>query len=295
MSSEPHSLGHLLSRRTAGGAAASLRAVGRSAVRLVRGAEPAEIPAPLVGGPFEEVQTDVGPFWMLVSDEVMRPYMLVQGRWEQETAELLRKLIRPGCRFLDVGANVGYFSVLAATAAQGVTVDAVEPHPVICDLLRTNIWLNHVEARVWNVALGRDRRFITMSSPPLNPGDSRVGTTGSVGDLIVPIVSADELFPDVGFDVVKVDVQGWEPEVVLGMERVVRDSPGIVLVVEFFPTALRERGLEPEEVLHRYVASGYEISVHDEWGLGACELRDVVDHCDTAGVHGQVNLVLRRP
>jgi FkbM family methyltransferase len=256
--------------------------------------EPVDLPPVLHGGPFEQVQADVGSFWVLASDEVMRPYIAERGQWEEATAELLRSLIRPGCRFLDVGANFGYFTMFAHHLVGDVHVDAVEPHPVLCDLLRANLWLNDCHAQVWNVALGNQRMLIPMSSPPMNPGDSRVGASATGAELVVPILSADDLFVGRSFDVVKIDVQGWEPDVIVGMERIVRDSPGIVLVVEFFPTALRERGLEPEEVIERYRRLGCHIAVHDDWGLGNCELDDVVAHCDSGGRDGQVNLVLRR-
>jgi len=248
-----------------------------------------------VGGPFEEVTTDVGPFWMLTADEVMRPYMLERGRWDEATGDLLRTLIRPGCRFLDVGANVGYFSVLAHRHAPGVEVDAVEPHPVNYSMLDANLWVNGVPGRRWRVGLGDEHRMLPMSSPPMNPGDSRVGQHSPDGryDLVVPVMTADELFSGRSFDVVKVDVQGYEPEVLLGMQRIVRESPGIVLVIEFFPTPLRDRGLEPPEVLARYRAMGFSLAVHDDWGLGKCAVEDVVAHCDSAGPNGQVNLVLR--
>ena len=70
------------------------------------------------GGPFERIETDLGPLWMQTSDEVMRPYLLRRKAWEESTGALLRRLLRPGARFLDVGANVGYFSLFVAPARQ---------------------------------------------------------------------------------------------------------------------------------------------------------------------------------
>ena len=88
----------------------------------------------------------------------------------------------------------------------------------------------------------------------MNPGDSRIGirTPDNRYDLIVPVLSADELLAGRTFDVAKITVQGFEPEVVLGMQRIVRESPAIVLVVDFWPSAIEDRGLDPLEVLDRY-------------------------------------------
>ena len=288
VSSEPG-----LPGRPAQFAAAGARAL-RRAVRVDQSSTPTVLPT-LQGGPFEQVDTDVGTLWMLTSDEVMRPYMLERGRWDEATGDLLRTLVRPGCRFLDVGANVGYFSVFAHKLAKGIQVDSVEPHPVIHSLLEANLWANDVPARQWRVALAAERRMLPMSSAPMNPGDSRVGQSSSDGryDLVVPVLPADQLFAGRSFDVVKIDVQGFEPEVILGMEQVVRNSPGIVLIIEFWPAPLRERGLQPHDVLERYRQLGYSMAVHDEWGLGKCAVEDVVEYCDSAGPNGQVNLILR--
>jgi FkbM family methyltransferase len=278
----------------------AVRSGGHSALRRVaayaRDDGPA-LPSPVLhGGPFEQVPTDQGLFWMQVSDEVMRPYLIRRGSWEESTAALLGRLLRPGARFLDVGANVGYFSVLAHRLARAIQIDSIEPHPVLYSLLQANLWANGVPARLHNVALAETRRLLPMSSPPMNPGDSRVGVLSPDNryDLVVPVVTADELFPRRSFDVVKIDVQGYEPEVILGMERLVRDSPGIVLVAEFFPTSLTDRGLDPSEVLDRYRHLGFRIAINDDGGTGTCTAENVLEHCRTAGPNGQVNLILTR-
>ena len=108
------------------------------------------------------------------------------------------------------------------------------------------------------------------------------------------MIRADDLFPGRSFDVVKIDVQGFEPDVILGMERIVSDSPAIVLVLEFWPAALTDRGLDPSEVLDRYRQLKFHISVHDDGGTGTCTADEVLEHCQSAGVDGQVLLILQR-
>lgn len=129
----------------------------------------------------------------------------------------------------------------------------------------------------------------------MNPGDSRVGvhTPDERYDLVVPVLPADELLVGRTYDVVKIGVQGYEPEVVLGMERIIRESPAIVLVVDFWPLALIDRGLDPLEVLDRYRQMGLHIAVNDDGGTGTCTAENVVEHCRSAGPNGQVNLILR--
>ena len=107
------------------------------------------VPRPLEWDQFEPVDVDAGTIWISRQDQVMRPFMQKAGSWEPEEGALLRSLLRPGERFLDIGANVGYFSVLLAKAVPGITIDAVEPDPNNVRALEFNLWVNRVVARVW--------------------------------------------------------------------------------------------------------------------------------------------------
>jgi hypothetical protein len=91
--------------------------------------------------PVLQVQTDVGYLWAHRDDQVVRPYMETPGLWEPRLAALLRSRLRAGSTFLDVGANIGYFSVLAAQCMgpDGLVV-AVEPDPGSVAVLRGNLW-----------------------------------------------------------------------------------------------------------------------------------------------------------
>jgi FkbM family methyltransferase len=271
-------------------------AVMRRAAAMV-GVDRTAPPSPFSdGGPFEQIETEVGSLWMQVSDEVMRPYLLRRKAWEESTGALLKRLLGPGARFLDVGANVGYFSMFVHSLQRDIEIDAIEPHPIHHCLLEANLWANRVAARIHNTALGETRRLAPMSSAPMNPSDARLGihNPDERYDLVVPVITADELFARRTFDVVKIHVQGFEPEVVLGMERIVRQSPAITLVVAFWPTALTDRGLDPSHVLDGYRRLGFHIAVNDPEGTGTCSADEVTEHCRSAGPNGQVNLILTR-
>jgi len=171
------------------------------------------IPSALSGDAFERVATDVGDLWVSTQDQVMRHYLRTRAAWEEHEANLLRQLIRPGCRFLDIGANIGYFSLLAARCGAG-SVDAVEPHPGLLQLLRFNLWMNRTPACIWPVALDTERRGLPLSSSRNNLGDTRVEHVQKEAsyDLVVPALPGDELFHGRSFDVMKIDVQGnvWD-------------------------------------------------------------------------------------
>jgi FkbM family methyltransferase len=254
---------------------------------------PGGVPSALSGDAFERVTTDVGDLWISTQDHVMRHYLRTRAAWEEHEADLLRQLITPGCRFLDVGANIGYFSLLAARCGAG-SVDAVEPHPGLLQLLRFNLWMNRAPASVWPVALDTERRGLPLSSSRNNLGDTRVEHVQKEAsyDLVVPALPGDELFHGRSFDVMKIDVQGWELDVLTGMQGVIRDSPSVRIVAEFWPTAIRQRGLDPLRVLEDYRSLGLDVAVQRNEQLDRLDLEGIVRLCDGAGVQGYVNLLL---
>ncbi len=241
----------------------------------------------------EAIATDAGELWITRTDGAIRPYLLRRGAWEEDEGTLLRSLLHPGCRFLDVGANIGYFSLLAHRAMPGISIDAVEPNPEMVRLLRWNAWRNGVPVRVWPYALDTAAGRLSMSAPEVNVGDGRVGPADRPGAFAVEAIAGDDLFTGRGFDVVKVDVQGWEREVLRGMRRVLAASPGVTLLVEFWPQALCERGVEPYEVLEEYRATGFDVVTQVGAGLRRLDDDGIMLVCTEAGVHGQVNLLLR--
>ena len=120
------------------------------------------------------------------------------------------------------------------------------------------------------------------------------GSDGEPAGWIVPAASGDELFGDRAFDLVKVDVQGWEFEVLLGLDGVLSRSPGVHIVTEFWPTALRASDRSPTDILSRYRQLGYRIRVSAGDDLLQMSDAEVVNLCDTGGPDGQVNLLLER-
>jgi FkbM family methyltransferase len=276
---------------------------------LARGSSEPSIPPPLPDGEFELVEVDAGGFWMSRNDEVMRPFMQRAKTWEPEEGRLLRSFVRPGCRFLDIGANIGYFSVLIGNAAPGVIVHSVEPDPGNVKALRFNLWNNRVPATVWPLALDNRDRHLHLSGNAHNLGDLRsarvspaavdeppeaLDPEGPPSGWIVPAASGDELFANQTFDLVKVDVQGWEFEVLLGLDSVLSRSTGVHIVTEFWPAPLRATDRSPADLLARYRQLGYRIRVSVGDNLVQMSDTEVVELCDSGGPDGQVNLLLER-
>jgi FkbM family methyltransferase len=167
------------------------------------------------------------------------------GRYEPEVTATLRKVLAPGATLIDIGANVGWFSLLGASiVGPSGHVVAVEPNPRNVALLRESVKDNGFEnVDVLPVALaerqgvaaletdGSNGRVIPIDGPPPETMEA---------SFVVATYPLDELLDDVGtsrVDVMKIDVEGAEPLVLLGATKTISQRRP-VLISEFYPMAL---------------------------------------------------------
>jgi FkbM family methyltransferase len=194
---------------------------------------------------------------------------LLQGHYEPGSKELLECLLHSGMVVLDVGAHIGYYTLLAArlVGPEG-QVYAFEPEPENYALLEKNVVLNGyhnvklipkaVADRAGSVKLfistqGNDRHSVFQNPRSLKHEASRE----------VAAVSLDEFLENVGWphvDLVKLDIEGAEPLALDGMRRLL-DQPGeLKLIVEFAPESLQNGGTSPETFLEKLSGLGLTLS-----------------------------------
>lgn len=223
-------------------------------------------PDSLNPGVVVDVATDVGPLFMHADDRVMTPFIRHHGVWEASEARFLRATLARGATLVDVGANVGYFSVLGSELV-GPTgrVIAIEPEPRNVSLLKANLWRNGCDNTViLPIAAYRDRGFLPLSFNEDNRGDHQVARHGSV-DLLVPCARLDDLLADIHVDFVKIDTQGVDHDVVEGLSGLIQ-SDRVPIMCEFWLDGLEERGVDPLEVAGSYERLGFELALLEEAG-----------------------------
>jgi FkbM family methyltransferase len=191
------------------------------------------------------------------------------GTYEPEVCEVIQSR-RPGETMLDIGANVGYFTLLMARYAgrQGKVI-AFEPIPAVHALLSENLRLNNcTQVRAECMALADVEASGTMRSEP--EPDSPVPFTARLaddGDCEVTVGTVDGYVEAAGLkrlDFVKIDVEGAEDRVIRGMTRTLRTfSPDILVEIH------RDDGT-PSETLERLREMGYELSRLDRTGQAPC-------------------------
>ena len=206
-------------------------------------------------------------------DMVMTPQLVVYRQWEAELSALLPTLCPPGSVFVDVGANFGYFTCLLASRmgrSPGSRVIAVEPNPEMARLLEINIAINWSIApvRLERVAAAAEsgERILHVPGERAANGSLAAGSASGGGDAVermrrfaVPALPLDILLRDEPrLDLLKVDVEGFEPEVFRGAADILA-RPGLRVVCEWSQHQLRSAGFDPMEVPSMLRAHGFRL------------------------------------
>lgn len=176
--------------------------------------------------------------------------------------QLLEKLVEPGMQVLDVGANIGLYSLLLARLAGRIgCVLAFEPEPNLFAILRENCVSNNATNIVaFPCALGRVKRLASFHRSAFNSGDNRLGhALGEDNALEVRVERFDDLQPNSKPDFVKIDVQGHELAALSGMERALSANPNVRVFFEFSPSALRKAETDPDQLLEFFRERGFAL------------------------------------
>lgn len=166
--------------------------------------------------------------------DLIQGQVLYSGVYEPEVTQLFEQELRPGDQFIDIGANVGYYSVLAQ--ARGASVIAFEPDPLSAAVWRLNCRLNGAQDRMHlvQVGLGQTNGELPFHRTAVgNTGRSGFRTSDGISCFTVAVQTLDALAADLGLRagaVWKMDVEGFEGEVLQGARcSLARTPPRLVL------------------------------------------------------------------
>jgi FkbM family methyltransferase len=195
----------------------------------------------------------------------------VDGRYEPNEMYAMAMLIRPGMCVVDIGANEGLFTVMAATLVgeQG-TVLAFEPSPRDRDRLLANLSVNALSnVRVHHAAMGRTAgRAVLRVSGADHPGHNTIGgftysETAEAYAVEVDVTTLDDIATSSGLtrvDIVKIDVEGSETAVLQGAQNALRRFRPVIFI-EAQDGALRQQGSSVSQLLEMLRSADYEVRV----------------------------------
>lgn len=200
-----------------------------------------------------EADTDVGKIWVEKGAHVLTDSLLEHGYWDPTISGLIRKTLAPGMTFVDAGANIGYFSLLASQiVGPDGRVFAVEPDPVNEAVLRANLWRNGCDnVTVLPLAAWAERTHLNMDRPAEEGAVTQVGMENGGGGRMVPAAPLDDLITG-PIDYMKIDCEYTDHVVVNSAKRLIDENPSMLISVEFHPLEDSHTGDSPGEILSQY-------------------------------------------
>jgi len=190
-------------------------------------------------------------------------FIYIWGLWEPDESYVIKKFLRPGDTFVDVGANAGYFTLLASGLVGNTgKVYAFEPVPPTVDKLKRNINLNNAtniivhnyaacdckgtvkiaKRGVGNVSGQNSMRFDERSSEHWEAPAVRL-------DTVIP--------PQELIRLIKIDVEGAELLALKGLKQLLDSDNGPMVLCEVTDSYLKELGATAQELYQFMEASGY--------------------------------------
>ncbi|MGZ8193235.1 MAG: FkbM family methyltransferase, partial [Methylobacter sp.] len=196
------------------------------------------------------------------------------GVFEPQETALCRQLINCGDRVLDIGANIGYYTLLFSDlVSPGGRVTAIEPDQGNFLCLKRNLTGQVVKgiASLHQVALGETAHNAYLFRSTENAGMHRLyaSVCCSSNSTDVTVITGDSLaLPPLDF--IKIDIEGYELAALRGLAATLKQSPGLKILCEFSPLSLWEAGFSPTDFLEYMRTFGLRLIVQDKhaWRLG---------------------------
>ncbi len=203
-----------------------------------------------------------------LADEGLSPHLMLDGVWELATTRALASRVREGVVAVDVGANLGYYTVLLAElAGASGHVHAAEPNPSVMARLARTVRLNGYGARVslhaapFGAAGGESVVLHVPDGLPQNASLRGGGRAGASSHALVT-TTLDAVVGDGPVGFVKIDAEGAEQAIWQGMARLLARRERLTVFVEFTP----DRYEDPAAFLRDILATGFALSIVDADG-----------------------------
>ena len=204
----------------------------------------------------------------------LTPALVSSGIYDQQMTEVIKSIITRGMVCLDIGAMIGYFTlIMARLVGEEGKIFAFEPEPHNFDLLVKNIAMNGYDnITAAPKAISNKNEKTELFLDRINLGSHSLVTPGenthTLGKDIIKVEAQtlDSLFRDYDgkIDFVKIDAGGAETAVLEGMENVINKNKDLMIITQFQPGPLVTFGSSPEEFLNKLLHHGFNLYNIDE-------------------------------
>ena len=202
---------------------------------------------------------------MLLDDQDVRsvPFsVLADGFYEPFQSDILVELGKNSTHFLDIGANMGFYSLALSAENPTLTVESFEPQPKVFANLSKNINLNNFSSRIeiHNTGLGSATSELTMYIPKFTgTGGASFKNLhddeGAATQIKVPVNVLDEVLKTQP-DLIKIDVEGYELNVILGADKIINLLKPTIMV-ELLRKWMKPFGHTPQMFIDKMIRQNY--------------------------------------
>jgi FkbM family methyltransferase len=223
---------------------------------------------------------DFGSFKMVLyeSDLDFSRQVKYLGNYSTESleAKVFEKYLKPGARILDLGANIGFYTLLASSkVGTSGHVIAVEPSPKNFKLINLSVEANSFSnVNTINAAVSDfvGKSFLHLS-PYYNSEHSLFnfhyssGHVNNTNKISIDVTTVDKILedsPDYTVDLIKMDIEGSESKTLSGMQRVLDENDHLVLITEFWPKGFENANSNPLDFLKKLEELNFKIHHIDE-------------------------------
>jgi FkbM family methyltransferase len=201
------------------------------------------------------------------------------GMLEPSLSFFVRHLITSKSSFLDIGANVGYYTVLAASVNRNCCIYSFEPSPTTYQILSENVIENQLSnVRIYQLALNDkdgELKFNIYEDQALNSPSTEViehpfYKNGPKQVISVQSVRLDDFFSEHHLhwpEIVKLDVEGFEYFVLQGAKNLLSSLNPPILLCEVQPLWMKRFGLSPSNLFEYVEKFGYKTFILSPYGL----------------------------
>jgi FkbM family methyltransferase len=203
------------------------------------------------------------------SDQFLSKFVMETGMYEPTDTIAVVRLLSSTVDFVDLGANVGWYTLIAGTSLRGRgRVHSFEPDPDNFAKLSANIARNGLDnVAIHQCAVSDQAGNSLLYRSTDNLGDHQLYNSGD-GRAAVPVeVRTLDSYADISRErpvIVKMDTQGSELRILRGMNALLTGHPHEVLILsEFWPKGLVNNGSSPQEMIELLTAAGFSILLID--------------------------------
>lgn len=197
----------------------------------------------------------------LVPGDVISGNIAFNGFYEWGLTRRIAQHAVKGGLFVDVGANMGYFSLLWAGLNPSGRVIAFEAAPRNAKLFENNIERNRLKSRITFISKAAGDHLGRVAfdvGPAEQTGWGGIAAVMSATTITVPLTRIDEELPDSEISVLKVDVEGADTSVLFGCEALLRKQRIHTIYFEHNPDRMARLGVGPEDASKFLRGVGYE-------------------------------------